>query len=172
MSNYNYQTLCHHGIKGQKWGIRRYQNEDGSLTAEGRKRYDVAPSGEMTESGKKLYLKDKKQDKWSKEDKANTKKRVAIGAGIGAAVGIASAAKGIWDYRDGGPGAVQLAGQAGIITALLSTVGGITIGGVSGQIRNSRIEKGKNYVNSILSRDKSKERQPWDEKPTRPQGNI
>lgn len=31
--------LYHHGIKGQKWGIRRYQNADGSLTAEGKKRY-------------------------------------------------------------------------------------------------------------------------------------
>ena len=31
--------LYHHGIKGQKWGIRRYQNADGTLTAEGRKRY-------------------------------------------------------------------------------------------------------------------------------------
>lgn len=30
----------HHGIKGQKWGIRRYQNADGSLTPEGQKRYD------------------------------------------------------------------------------------------------------------------------------------
>lgn len=31
--------LQHHGIKGQKWGVRRYQNEDGSLTAAGKKRY-------------------------------------------------------------------------------------------------------------------------------------
>ena len=31
--------LYHHGIKGQKWGIRRYQNEDGSLTPAGRERY-------------------------------------------------------------------------------------------------------------------------------------
>ena len=30
--------LAHHGIKGQKWGIRRYQNEDGTLTAAGKKR--------------------------------------------------------------------------------------------------------------------------------------
>lgn len=29
----------HHGILGQKWGVRRYQNSDGSLTEEGRKRY-------------------------------------------------------------------------------------------------------------------------------------
>lgn len=34
-SNY----LTHYGIKGQKWGIRRYQNPDGSLTSAGRKRY-------------------------------------------------------------------------------------------------------------------------------------
>lgn len=33
--------LQHHGIKGQKWGIRRFQNSDGSLTAAGRKRYST-----------------------------------------------------------------------------------------------------------------------------------
>ncbi len=33
------EYLEHHGVKGQKWGIRRYQNEDGTLTDEGKKRY-------------------------------------------------------------------------------------------------------------------------------------
>lgn len=32
--------LQHHGIKGQRWGVRRYQNEDGSLTSAGKKRYN------------------------------------------------------------------------------------------------------------------------------------
>lgn len=33
--------LYHHGILGQKWGVRRYQNEDGSLTPAGKKRYNT-----------------------------------------------------------------------------------------------------------------------------------
>jgi predicted metal-dependent phosphoesterase TrpH len=32
-------TLCHYGIKGQKWGVRRFQNPDGTLTTKGKKRY-------------------------------------------------------------------------------------------------------------------------------------
>ena len=34
----NSNSLEHHGIKGQKWGVRRYQNKDGSLTPAGKER--------------------------------------------------------------------------------------------------------------------------------------
>ena len=39
MYDKNYLELYHYGIKDMKWGIRRYQNEDGSLTDLGRERY-------------------------------------------------------------------------------------------------------------------------------------
>lgn len=38
--------LYHWGIKGMKWGVRRYQNSDGSLTAAGKKRYSDDNSGD------------------------------------------------------------------------------------------------------------------------------
>lgn len=46
--------LYHWGIKGMKWGVRRYQNSDGSLTSAGRKRYSN-PDGTLNEKGKKYY---------------------------------------------------------------------------------------------------------------------
>lgn len=41
---YDYNFLCHYGIKGMKWGIRRYQNPDGSLTTAGKERYRWGPA--------------------------------------------------------------------------------------------------------------------------------
>ena len=36
---YYLNELYHHGVKGQKWGVRRYQNPDGTLTPEGKRKY-------------------------------------------------------------------------------------------------------------------------------------
>lgn len=48
--------LYHHGIIGQRWGIRRYQNYDGTLTALGRRRlYDK--DGQLSDEGKKYLIK-------------------------------------------------------------------------------------------------------------------
>ena len=35
------EALAHYGVKGQKWGFRRFRNEDGSLTSEGRDHYGI-----------------------------------------------------------------------------------------------------------------------------------
>lgn len=42
--------LEHHGIKGQRWGLRRFQNSDGSLTDAGRKRYGIVSGAKKAAS--------------------------------------------------------------------------------------------------------------------------
>lgn len=52
--------IYHHGIKGQKWGVRRFQNEDDSLTVQGKQRYDgdSANNTEGSSTKKKFILTD------------------------------------------------------------------------------------------------------------------
>lgn len=50
--------LLHYGVLGMKWGVRRYQNADGSLTAKGRKRYSGTKGYENL---KKDIIKDKRR---------------------------------------------------------------------------------------------------------------
>ena len=52
--------MQHYGVKGQKWGVRRFQNEDGTLTAEGKARYGYDEStGKMSAEGEKQFKKDR-----------------------------------------------------------------------------------------------------------------
>ena len=54
--------LYHWGIKGMKWGIRRFQNKDGSLTPAGRKRYSDGTSGQSKTANKPKSVKDMSDD--------------------------------------------------------------------------------------------------------------
>ena len=61
-------TLCHYGIKGQKWGVRRFQRKDGTLTAKGKNRY--ADDGGSESAAKRKGM------------SASTKKKLLVGASI------------------------------------------------------------------------------------------
>ena len=67
--------LSHWGIKGMKWGVRRYRNEDGSLTAAGQKRYE---RDQRENAGKKKGNKvgEANPHRWVKEDRERTKRVV------------------------------------------------------------------------------------------------
>ena len=74
---YRYSNeLYHFGIKGQKWGIRRYQNEDGTLTALGKERYGTVENMQKARA----------------EKKAKIKKAAKIAGGVALAGGAALAA--------------------------------------------------------------------------------
>lgn len=84
--------LYHHGIKGQKWGVRRYQNEDGSYTSLGKERRNL---------GKELQAKIQKKYDLSDSDaeeeikrRINNAKRIAL-----IAAGVALTAAGIYAYQ-------------------------------------------------------------------------
>lgn len=69
--------LAHHGIKGMKWGVRRYQNTDGSLTPTGKKRYDrdiLDNLGKKKDS--RIDTSKPDPNRWVKEDLERRKKLV------------------------------------------------------------------------------------------------
>lgn len=97
---YTNDELAHHGILGQKWGIRRFENKNGRLTAAGLKRY---------EDGRKVTEKEKKQfaDDQNDQENQNDKKsgltpaqKKALIAGIGITAGIIGAYGGYRLYQN------------------------------------------------------------------------
>lgn len=63
--------LYHYGKKGMQWGVRRYQNPDGSLTAAGKKRYD-RDTADLSNDKKSQYKAN--PDRWVKEDLERSKR--------------------------------------------------------------------------------------------------
>ena len=77
MTVYN-DELCHWGIKGMKWGVRRYQNQDGTLTSAGRKRYSaddykngVKKAGNIAKRFLKGTARPMDKDGWAPQGKAD-----------------------------------------------------------------------------------------------------
>lgn len=71
MSDY---VLVHHGIKGQKWGVRRFQNEDGSYTSLGKKRY-AGNVGDITRERLNKFKNSRSDDDDSSESSSGGSRR-------------------------------------------------------------------------------------------------
>lgn len=71
--------LCHAGVKGMKWGVRRYQNADGSLTEAGKRRY---ARDQRENAGKKKGDKvgQADPDRWVREDTERSKRLAESGS--------------------------------------------------------------------------------------------
>lgn len=83
--------LYHHGVKGMHWGVRRYQNADGSLKAAGRKRYTEGgtSSAKSSNGGKKQLTDEERAARNAKIKKA----AIAVGVTALVAAGTYAAVK-------------------------------------------------------------------------------
>lgn len=69
--------LEHHGIKGMRWGVRRYQNKDGSLTPRGKKRYDRDIRDNLAKKkDNRIDTSHPDPNRWAREDLERSKKIV------------------------------------------------------------------------------------------------
>ena len=84
--------LYHYGIKGQTWGVRRFQNEDGTLTAAGRQRYGHADSGAETGEGSNGESKSTQSSSSNNHSGSKGAKGTAAGIPANMAVNVAAAA--------------------------------------------------------------------------------
>ena len=89
---YSDEELSHHGILGQKWGVRRYQNKDGSLTSAGKSRYQN-DDGSINDSGEKHIRK----NIWNKQLMGENSNRNKLGSKINSEIQSTKEAK---DYND------------------------------------------------------------------------
>lgn len=107
----NKTYLVHHGIKGQRWGVRRYQNEDGSLTPLGKKKYDVNEDGTVNVKSK---------------FRRNENVKGVLKTALGATIATKSAAKAIKQINDKRKNPNQKISTMSIMTR----VAGLTLGAV------------------------------------------
>lgn len=70
-------VLYHHGVKGMRWGVRRYQNADGSLTPAGKKRYDRdVRENNAKKKDNRINIDGPDAKRWVREDIERTKKTI------------------------------------------------------------------------------------------------
>lgn len=145
MNNYNIvysDSLYHHGIKGQRWGIRRYQNPDGSLTEAGKKHHEKVLN---SENAKYVY---KHRKELSDEEFSRTYNRIKQVEDIKAMY------KKTGQYRKEGVGhemAIAAGKQAAKIAINAAVIGGTVMFLTKTDAGRNLISKGKQTVTKYIS---------------------
>ena len=111
-----FRQFYHHGIQGQKWGVRRFTNPDGSLTEEGKKRYGKDTA--LTRDAAKM--RDDFNQQKSRQLKEDTATSALVSSILAGGIGAATSHALRTDLKTGA-----------LITAGATIVGGI-IGGAAG----------------------------------------
>lgn len=99
MQYFSNEYLEHHGIRGQKWGVRRYQNSDGSLTSAGKKRIRTKDEKLHDSVAKKHERIENKLEKKRNAIKGDTAKDVYKRAKLKAAIDRNRRLKDIKDFE-------------------------------------------------------------------------
>lgn len=123
--------IAHHGVKGQKWGVRRYQNPDGTLSDEGKRHYGVGNNKMFTPNTKERI-------------KNYAKGGLKLGVAAGAALGVVAGASFVSDVAYYMPSVVlndytavlklgaTIAGQAAVENAIPLGITGLGYGAIIG----------------------------------------
>ena len=145
------EELYHYGVKGQKWGVRRYQNEDGTLTAAGQARYNSDGSNKDPKKMSDEDLKKSNQRLQSEQlykqlrDRDNPAKEVgktALASLVATGATFAATYAGSRIYAKASGDSKLDKGKSALLALLASIgTGASVIGGRVGQVNVQEIKK-------------------------------
>ena len=159
----SFDTLAHHGIKGQKWGVRRYQDQNGSLTSEGKERYRTNQGTKEIIGNSDTYSKlvgPHKRQYVSYGKTSGAKRGFLIGLGTGAAAG---AGKTIFETAlnrnklGSGEYTTNRVINRFVRNTILGAFGGSVVGTLFGSVAGKKsaqaklADKGQEYTNELLN---------------------
>ena len=159
----SFDTLAHHGVKGQKWGVRRYQDQNGALTSEGKERYRTNQGTKEIIDNSDTYSKlvgPHKRQYVSYGKTSGAKRGFLIGLGTGAAAG---AGKTIFETvvnrnkLGSGEFTTNRVINRFIRNTMIGAFGGSVIGTLYGSVAGKKsaqaklADKGQAYTNELLN---------------------
>ena len=159
----SFDTLAHHGIKGQKWGVRRYQDQNGSLTSEGKERYRTNQGTKEIIGNSDTYSKlvgSHKREYVNYGKTSGAKRGFLIGLGTGAAAG---AGKTIFETAlnrnklGSGEYTTNRVINRFVRNTILGAFGGSVVGTLFGSVAGKKsaqaklADKGQEYTNELLN---------------------